>query len=190
MKRKRNRGGVKGSASAPASAVTLAVTTWDLGASGPANRKGLIVEQAGEMNATTGKMENPNNVIRARRVDMLEVWFKKGILTSQGYYAGLKLRDAIEATQKAPGWPDNDRVQSSPKPDHAVTIQIDRLSAVSAIAKHITADDKALLWHCASGGTPATLRLHGVRPYHGRAYEAGLQHLADGLDRLAKSMGC
>ena len=188
-KRKRNRGGAKGPASAPASAVTLAVTTWDLGAAGSANRHGLIIEPSGEPNPVTGIIENPNNVIRARRVDMLDVWRKKGVISQAGWYAGVKLRDAIEATQKAPGWPDNDRVQSSPKPDHAVTIQIDRLSAVSNITKHIAAGDKDLLWHCTSGGIPATLVVQGVKPYHGRAYEAGLLHLSQGLDRLADAMG-
>jgi hypothetical protein len=189
-KRTRKRGKARGPASAPASAVTLPTTAWDLGASGPANRHGMTTEDAGEINPTTGQRENPNGVIRARRVDMLEVWHRKGVITGQGYYAAIKLRDAIECTQKAPGWPDNDRVQSSPKPDHAIDMHLSRQSDLHEITRHIAADDEPLVWHCVIGGTPASLRIRGVRPYHGgNGLELGLQHLADALDRLAKAMG-
>lgn len=169
MTRKRKRGGVKGSKSAPTSSVSLAApaTAWDLGASGPANRSGLVIEPAGEINPTTGKIENPNNVIRARRVDMLEFWHRRGVISDRGYDVGVALRSAIEATQRAPGWPDNDRVQSSPKPDHAVTIQVDRLSKLALISGLLHPDDRDLVWHCVTGGIPATLRVRGSRPYHG-----------------------
>lgn len=168
--------------------VSAMPTTWDMGATGPANRVGLVVEERGEVDPETGAMSNPNGIKGARRVDMLEVWHRKKIITTEGLNAAERLRNAMEATMRSPGWPDNDRVQSSPKPDHAVTIQIDRISAFHAIAKHIEPQDQPIIYHCViNGGIPATLRVDGVRPYHGRAYDEGLQHLSDALDRLSRA---
>lgn len=118
----------------------VTLPAWDFGASGPANRAGLVQEDAFD--------QNPNRVKRARRVDMLERWHKLGKISTAGYNAAEKLRDAFEATQRAPGWPDNDRVQSSPKPDHAVTVQIDRLSKYHDIARHIAREDRHVIYRC------------------------------------------
>jgi len=163
--------------------VTLPPSPWDHGADGQANREGIEVEEAAEFEAGTGERRNPNRVMRARRVDMLEVWHRKGEISTDGFNAAEKLRDAFEATERAPGWPDNDRVQSSPKPDHAVEIQIDRISRYHAIARLIPATDLRILDACVmSRRTPATAG------YKGRRYAAGMQHLRDALDRLAARM--
>ena len=176
------RGGAKGRSSAPVSAVS--VTQWDHGATGPANRHGLITEPAIDADPGTGQISNPNGIKRARRVDMLEVWHKQGTITTAGFNAAEKLRDAFEATQRAPGWPDNDRVQSSPKPDHAVTIQIDRLSAFNAIHKHVTPGDHGIIGACVlDRGLPSSAG------YKGRTYQDGLTHLRNALDRLSRAMG-
>ena len=42
-------------------------TTWDKGADGPANRIGLVIEDRGDTDPTTGKKINPNGVKGARR---------------------------------------------------------------------------------------------------------------------------
>ena len=164
--------------------VTITATPWDLGAKGKANQAGLVIEDAAET-TPEGKAANPNGVKRARRVDMLERWHRLGKITTAGYNAAEKLRNAFEATERAPGWPDNDRVQSSPKPDHAVTIQIDRLSKYHFIARHVARDDREIISHCVlSQGTPA-----GLKKYRGRNHEKGYAHLREALERLAKSMG-
>lgn len=176
------RGGAKGRTAAPVSAVT--VTQWDHGATGQANRHGLVTEPAIDADPVTGKISNPNGIHRARRVDMLEIWHKQGDITTAGFNAAEKLRNAFEATQRAPGWPDNDRVQSSPKPDHAVTIQIDRLSAFNAIHKHVAKDDEKIIGACVlSPGLPT------AAGYRGRTYKDGLVHLRDALERLSRAMG-
>lgn len=162
----------------------ITLPEWDMGATGPANRVGLVVEDAADLDRETGKVINPNGVKRARRVDMLEVWHKRGVISTAGFNAAEKLRDAFEATERAPGWPDNDRVQSSPKPDHAVAIQIDRLSRYHDIARHVGQADRAIMDACVlSRGTPATIG------YKGRRYQEGLDLLRDALDRLAREMG-
>ena len=184
-RRKRLKNGTNPTAK-PKAAVSLApAPAWDMGATGPANRVGLVVEPRGEIDPATGKQVNPNGVKGARRVDMLEVWMRRGKITAAGFAAAQRLRQAFEDTERAPGWPDNDRVQSSPKPDHAVTIQIDRLSRFHAIARHVTTADRAVIAACVlRPGTPADLR-----QYRGRGYAAGLLHLCAALDRLAKAMG-
>ena len=181
MKRARNR-----------KPVTVAVmpTSWDMGATGPANRIGLVIEASGDPDPSTGTIANPNGIKRARRVDMLEVWHRKGLISTAGFNAAERLRDAFEATQRAPGWPDNERVQSSPKPDHAVTIQIDRLSAFQAISRNIAFGDGPIIRHCVLDRCiPATLTIDGRRPYAGRGYDAGLELLGMALDRMARAMG-
>ena len=152
---------------------------WDFGAQGQANQHGLTIEDATET-TPEGRSANPNGVKRARRVDMLERWHRLGQISTAGFNAAEKLRDAFEATERAPGWPDNDRVQSSPKPDHAVTIQIDRLSRFHDTAKHVHPDDQRIINHCVlSRGTPCGLREYRRNP------EAGMAALRDALDRLA-----
>lgn len=163
---------------------TVTLAEWDTGATGEANRRNLVIEDAADIDPETGKIINPNNVKRARRVDMLEVWHKRGTITTAGYNAAECLRDAFEATERAPGWPDNDRVQSSPKPDHAVTIQIDRLSRYHGIAKLVRRDDWPIINACVlHHGAPSSIG------YKGRRYQAGLDALRDALDRLAAAMG-
>lgn len=196
-KRKRNRGGVKGPASAPASAVTLAVTTWDLGAAGSANRQGMVLEERGTVDPDTGVMRNHNGVKGVRRIDNIEVWHNcfvsgkqnRAWINTEQYNAALAYRDAFEATMRAPGT-DYARpiVDSSPKPDHAVTIQMDRISKYQRAARSITPPDRPILWHCVIlGRLPATLRANGQLPYQGEGFEAGYTNLRAALDRLARN---
>lgn len=57
-------------------------TTWDAGATGPANRRGLAVEAATEFDAETGReTPNPNGVNRVRRVIWVDRYENKGGLT-------------------------------------------------------------------------------------------------------------
>ena len=175
----------------PTSSVTVPAMPWDMGAAGPANRHNLRLEDAPTIDPITGEAANPNGVKRARRVDMLEVWAKAGIITTAGYTIAEKLRNAYEATQRSPGWQDNDRVQSSPKPDHAVTIQIDRLSEFQAIMRHVPNCDREIISTCIlDGHSPGQVRGRGGdRPYRGAGYQAGLDHLRQALDRLAGKHG-
>ena len=184
-RRKRLKPGTSPTAK-PKAAVSLApAPSWDMGATGPANRVGLVVEPRGEIDPATGKQVNPNGVKGARRVDMLEVWRNRGVITQSGFAAAEALRNAFEATQRAPGWPDNERVQSSPKPDHAVTIQIERLSRYHDLARRVAVQDRAIIAACVLyPGIPARLP-----QYRGRRYAEGLAHLRAALDRLANVRG-
>lgn len=171
--------------------VTIPANPWDIGATGLANRHGLQIEDAATIDLDTGKAHNPNNVKRMRRVDMLEHWHRHGTISPAGYAAACALRNAFEHTQRSPGTSfEQDRVDSSPKPDHAVTIQLERISKFHNVNRYVVAADVAMLHHCVLGqGTPGTLRIRGVKVYVGANYAAGLRELAASLDRLAKAMG-
>ena len=42
--------------------VSLSPSPWDMGATGPANRHGLEIEEAADINPETGEVQNPNGV--------------------------------------------------------------------------------------------------------------------------------
>lgn len=156
---------------------------WDHGAMGAANRIGLVVEERGELDTKTGKMQNPNGVTGVRRVDLLEFWLKRGSISQEGYTAAVLLRNAFEATLRSkPALPDNDRVQSSPKPDHAVTIQIDRISKFQSIMRHVCDSDRAIVRACVMEGR------HPSSVYGAMRVREGFEHLRNALDALADSI--
>jgi hypothetical protein len=151
---------------------------------GQANRHGLVVEERGDLDPATGKTVNPNGVTGARRVDLLEYWHKRGTISTEGYNAAEALRNAFEATMRGPAaLPDNDRVQSSPKPDHAIDIHIDRISRFQGIMRHVSRDDRAIVSACVLEGK------HPSRVYGSTRVRQGLAHLREALDRMAQSMG-
>ncbi|TWI32753.1 hypothetical protein [Paracoccus sulfuroxidans] len=161
----------------------VSLPAWDHGAMGAANRIGLVVEDRGEVDARTGKVQNPNGVTGVRRVDLLEFWLKRGSISQEGHAAAVKLRDAFEATMRSkPALPDNDRVQSSPKPDHAVTIQIDRISRFQAIMRHVQDSDRAIVRACVMEGR------HPSSIYGALRVREGFEHLRNALDSLADSL--
>lgn len=163
--------------------VTVAQSPWDHGADGPANRVGLVVEERGEIDPKTGKMQNPNGVTGVRRVDMLEIYHKRGWISTQGYNAAELLRTAWLRNEigKCPPWL-RERVDSSPKPDTAVTIQIDRMSALMRISRLVPADDERIVGCVCYGGNA----IGSLREYRGSNHESGKAHLRKALDGLAE----
>jgi len=164
----------------------VSLPRWDQGATGPANRIGLVTEERGELDPTTGKMVNPNGVKGSRRVDMLETYYKRGLISDRGYTAGEALRDAYTATQRSKGSELMERVDASPKPDAFIDIQVDRLSRYIAISRHIPAEDQRILIAVVGEGRTVA----HLRQYHHLRHEAGLAHLRAALDRLADAMEC
>lgn len=80
-------------------AVTLSAmpTSWDKGASGPANRKGLIEEPATEFDPVTGReAPNPNGIKRNRRVDVVEEYAKAGMISRRELATATNLRSLAE----------------------------------------------------------------------------------------------
>ena len=172
-------------ANAKRNRVVLASMPWDHGAMGAANRVGLVVEERGELDPATGKVTNPNKVTGVRRVDLLEFWHSKGTISTGGYNAAVTLRDAYEATMRtgSPALPDNDRVQSSPKPDQAVTIKVHHISRFASLMRRVDSQDREIVSRCVLDGW------HPSRIYGALRTREGLDHLRAALDRLHVAMG-
>ena len=170
-------------ANAKRNRVVLAAMPWDHGAMGAANRIGLVVEERGEVDPATGKITNPNKVTGVRRVDLLDFWNGRGSITTGGMNAAKVLRAAYEQTMRAPpALPDNDRVQSSPKPDHAIDIQVERISRFAKLMRLVADDDREIVTVCVlDGGHPA-------RVYGAVRTREGFAHLREALDRLHDAM--
>lgn len=72
--------------------VSLAPSPWDFGATGPANRAGLEIEDAADIDPETGEVINPNNVKRARRASTADEGFAAGLLTKAHVMAARELK--------------------------------------------------------------------------------------------------
>ena len=159
---------------------------WDHGATGKANRDGLVIEERGELDPATGRMRNPNRVTGARRLTWLERYAAKGWISPEGYAAGTKLHEAWQRISigTSPPWL-RERVDSTPRPDHAVTVQIDRREAYHRIWACVPAEDRSVLhWVCCENRSlGAAMRRRG-----GRGHEAMKARLHQALDRLAMAI--
>lgn len=162
--------------------VTVAKSPWDHGATGQANRAGLVIEDRADIDPETGKAINPNGITGVRRVDLLEFWRNRRTITESGYQAAVRLRDAYEATMcSKPSLPDNDRVQSSPKPDMAVAIQIDRISRFDAMMRHVRHADRQIISACVLDGKHP----RSLPQFNGDRHREGLAHLRAALDYIS-----
>lgn len=160
----------------------VSLPQWDHGAMGQANRVNMVVEERADVDPETGKRVNPNGVTGVRRVDMLECWRNRKSITEGGYQAAVRLRNAYEATMCRPSaMPDNDRVQSSPKPDHAISIQIDRISRFEVMMRGVRDRDRHIVRACVLDGRhPSQLP-----QYQGDKSRDGFAHLRAALDYLS-----
>jgi len=189
-KRRKLKHGTKATAR-PSQSVRVAPEPWDMGAPGPANRarESAVVEGVDpEVDPDTGdvKRRNPNGIKRRVFYDMLDVYHRRGWITTRGYNAGMVLRAAWEKTELGGEWL-QERVDSTPKPDAAVTIQINRMAALVGITRRIPREDHRLLVSVACEKN-AIGRLPEYRN-GSRSHDRGKDHLREALDRLADRLG-
>lgn len=158
-------------------------TSWDMGPDTPAQRAGKVVEPASYADPDTGKEINPNGVKRLRRVDLVEVYYRRGWISKRGFAAADALRKAYEGTQRSPPAINPVQVDTSPKPDQNVAIQIDRMSRYVALMGLVNTDHHRLV---------AAVVLEDMTPAHagwkGKRYQEGVKLLAEALDVLADRM--
>lgn len=182
---KRSKRTAKGRSAEPKRAVSLPppMPSGDFGATGQANRAGIVVELVRDVHPDTGERLGPN-MKRARRIDMVEHWLKRGVISTAQWNTAIALRAAWERTEQAPGTDyARPKVDSSPKPDQAVAIQIDRVSKLNAAWARVRGEDRELIYHCVVRGLgPSTLTVRGRKPYHGRGHELGIAALRMALD--------
>lgn len=166
-------------------AVKIEQSPWDHGSSGQANQRDLINEKRGDIDPETGKVINPNGVSGSRRRDMLEIYHKRGWISTRGYNAGELLRVAWLRTEIGTCAPWlRERVDSSPKPDAAINIQIDRMSALIRISKMVEPDDENIIDCVCYRG----VGVGQLQEYRGRHHEEGKRHLFNALENLANRM--
>ncbi|HOZ32918.1 MAG TPA: hypothetical protein PLM52_08555, partial [Tabrizicola sp.] len=73
---------------------TLAIAPWDQGASGPANQDGLVVEERGDVDLTTGQRINPNRIFGKRRMPIFMRMLRQGRITASHAAAAERLYSA------------------------------------------------------------------------------------------------
>ena len=164
----------------PKSEVTLPATTWDQGPDTPLQRSLKITEDVGRINPISGKMENPNEVRRTRRLSVAEYYQRNGILSQREAEAARKLLNAWERNQRRPPAIKEINVDSSPKPDHFIAVTIDRISAYRAIAKHVPRKYQAYVMQVGRDNHYLEA-MPGFRDAYFDRLKIGLEQLADNL---------
>lgn len=188
MKRKRNRGGVKGAKVAPVKSVSIAALPWnpnpdwDHGATGPANKAQLMTEERGEMDVRTGKLRNPNRVTGARRLSVAQLYERKGLLTVRQSSAAHKLLLAWEQKDRSPAAIQEAKVDHSPKPDDRTAMLVDRQMEYIKVSSHVPQQFAAFVNWVARDDRHITA-MHG---YRRGVY---MDRLRKGLDLMADSLG-
>ena len=168
------------------SAAPEATNRWDMGPDTPAQRAGKVIESADYIDPETGKRINPNNVKRARRIDLIEAYHTRDrpILDTRQFRAAQLLRNACEATQKSA--PAIKKVQVDTSPDYgapAITA-MERAKAVALIKSFIPPEcrpviDVVVLQNRAIGSHPA---------YKAWNHAKGVALLQRGLDAVAEGL--
>lgn len=154
-------------------------TSWDQGPDTAAQRANKVIEPAVTYDES-GKAINPNGVKRARRVDLVEVYYRRGIISKRAFLAAQALRMAYEGTMRSPPAINPIQVDSSPKPDANVAIQIDRTSCYVAVMGMVDKDHRKLV---------SAVVLEDRTPkhagYEGKRYQDGVRTLAEALEIVA-----
>ena len=161
---------------------------WDHGPDTYLARRGTVVEQVEGVDPDTGKKINPNSVTRRRRVDQVEKLWRSDKITRDQYEAAKKLREAFLATQRTPPAIKAVQVDSSPKPDAAIAMQIDRVSKFHAIARHIPTNAAPLVDAVVMMDRPVSGDLGDGRA-NGHRTAIRLIHLRLALDAVARGIG-
>jgi hypothetical protein len=152
-------------------------TSWDYGATGPANRVNLIEEPATEFDPRTGRVTpNPNNVRRVRRQPWVRIYGAQGLLTPAQVAAAEALRLASEGLRER---------------DPLAAIVIDRTRGGDPQAARL--DARRLFWamwdHIPQASRPVVERvaLDDCPIWHGNPAQRDrhIQRLATGLDAIS-----
>jgi hypothetical protein len=168
------------------SAVTLArPTEWDMGPRTASQDRLKVIEPVMEWDEKAQKeVPNPNGIKRARRIDLVEYYGRKGRLDQRQVAAARRLTVSWEATQRSPEA--IKKVQVDVSPDHGAiaAMHVDRSSKFHAMRRMIPDDDWPIL-ECVCIRNASVAHVG----YVGRRYESGMRLMADALARLADRMG-
>lgn len=141
----------------------------------------------GTVAATTGTVvdllpdPNPNRVSQRRRRDALDRLIERGLLSMRQQQAALAVRDAYLRVQTlSSGGPTQERVQSSPKPDATVAVQIAAMSRLVQVMAALTPSQRSVVEHVCWHGRP--LRTMQAFPRAAARFYLALSRVADHLN--------
>jgi hypothetical protein len=160
-------------------------TEWDFGARTAAQDRLKVVEPVTQWDEKTQReVPNPNGVLRARRIDLVEYYGRKGRLDQRQVAAAKRLALAWEATQRSPEAIKKVQVDSTPDHGAIAAMQVDRMDKLHSVRRHIPdADWPVLECVCIRNASVAHAGYRGWRT------TSGLERLSDALTRLADKLG-
>lgn len=160
------------------------VVRGDMGATGQAMRHGLVQEGVTHIDDEGNLQESPNSMKRMRRIDLVEMYARKGVLNQRQVSAAKRLTNAWEGTMKTPPAIKEIQVDSSPKPDAFIDIHIDRVSKFTSVMKHVDTQYREII-DCVvlNNNIPAWLP-----KFRGPQYQRGIRHMQEALTELADNL--
>lgn len=165
---------------------TIPKSPWDMGQNTLAQNYMTVTEERGETDPKTGKKSNPNGVKGKRRISVVELYHRQDHITAKQLQAAEALMNAYERTLRTPPAVKEVNVDSSPKPDKATSIKIDRLSGFHRLYKRVPARCKRVIDRVVLENervfVPRKARGATAQRIRNRAYEL----LAEGLEELAE----
>lgn len=167
--------------------VSLAATPteWDRGPRTMAQDVRKVIEPVMEWDEAKQKeVPNPNRVKRARRIDLVEHYFRQDRIDARQMAAGKALAAAWEATQRSPEAIKKVQVDSTPDHGAIAAMQVDRIARFHAVRRLIPDGDWPVLESvCCHNASVAQVGYKGARFY------LGLALMCDALNRLADRLG-
>lgn len=163
------------------------VTRGDMGPDTAAQRQGRVIEPVTFVDDDGNLKESPNNMRRARRIDVIESYHKRDrnpILDGRQYKAAKALREAYEATKRSPPAIKEIQVDASPKPDQHIDIMIDRISRFTAIMRHVPKDCKDVI----DAVVLENQSIGWLKQYRNSKHSNGVKRLQKGLDAVAEGL--
>ena len=160
-------------------------TEWDFGPRTAAQDVRKVIEPVRDWDEKKQKeVDNVNGVRRARRIDLVEYYFRQDRIDGRQMAAGKALAAAWEHTQRSPEA--IKKVQVDVTPDHGAiaAMHVDRIGRFHAVRKMIPDTDWPVLESvCIRNASVAQIGYKGPRFY------VGLSLMCSALDRLADRMG-
>lgn len=127
--------------------VTILEPSWDMGSEGLANRHGMKREPAVEVDASTGKSVNPNNVSRCRRLEPIDVYLARGWIDAGQHNMAKRLREAYEGTQRGPEAIQKVQVDSTPDHGARVVADVEAIMKLVSLTKYLPSETLNVVEH-------------------------------------------
>lgn len=157
---------------------------WGMGPEAPATCENVVIEDALIWDDEKEKYVNPNNVKRARRIDMCEVYFNRGQITRNQLKAALELRGLYEATMKSQPAIKQISVDNNSIPDLHVSLMVARVCKFYGVMRHVPVSSKPVI----NAVVLDNQSIGYLKQYRASRFDRGLAELKEGLEAVADSL--